>query len=572
MLLLATTSQPQPFPDATPTLRGAVNADPAQQLRGKTFSDKLTVAADSGVAYASTCLPRVEDLGGCPVGGGLQCVADAGWFSCQHGGWSVLFGAGGSGVSTVAAIKPVVSSGGASPSISALPAGVGDAGIVTAGAQTFSGVKTFPDGISTAAYVAAPGVVGYASNVPLLLSSNLDPGANQPTVVIDSPGVERTNGYTQQWKNNGTPYATMDTFGSLALNTLTLNGGLMTAAAGVTYRSARLIGDGSTDHQFQVKSGITRPVGVTLMDVQNPNGAAVFQVLARGEVIGGINQDSEASFIDGSASDGHATLSCSPGAGDVGGCFITLRSRMSMNNASAFHGYLTLGNFPKEEDGGINYQDGGLAIQVFGTGKSNAQSTTFRGTTFGVDDFGNVIIRDGMIFQAIKTADRIACPSTPVWDGQWKGPGGYGYDQDVGAIMLQTANSCALDGGAERVLTNTTLFYMPSILVNTTVSAATFGALLTPPQGTTLKALSFYWSASGTGGSTNVVFTGTSAGGACDFSMACDAAPGAKRLTGSGSGCNVVANDTIVWSISAVGNCTGPGSITGNVTPEAAWQ
>lgn len=91
LALSAGPPNPAALPDASPTVRGAVNTG-AQQYKGaKVDSDAHTVAADAGAAYVSTCVARVVDLGVCPRGNGLQCVADAGWYGCNSdAGWAPL--------------------------------------------------------------------------------------------------------------------------------------------------------------------------------------------------------------------------------------------------------------------------------------------------------------------------------------------------------------------------------------------------------------------------------------------------------------------------------------------------
>lgn len=81
------------FPDASPTLRGVVSTKPQQFVGPKVLSDKVTVAADAGAAYAATGVPALADLGPCPTDGSgvLQWVRAMGWYACQlDGGWGQL--------------------------------------------------------------------------------------------------------------------------------------------------------------------------------------------------------------------------------------------------------------------------------------------------------------------------------------------------------------------------------------------------------------------------------------------------------------------------------------------------
>lgn len=86
---------PSPLPDASPTVRGAMNMT-TQQLKGpKIMSDTLTVAADAGPALISTgiAFAALPSLGACPSNGSgtLQFVRGFGWYSCQgDGGWAQL--------------------------------------------------------------------------------------------------------------------------------------------------------------------------------------------------------------------------------------------------------------------------------------------------------------------------------------------------------------------------------------------------------------------------------------------------------------------------------------------------
>lgn len=95
----------------------------AQQFKGqKIESDKFTVAADAGAAFASTCVP-LGALGACPSGGSnvLQCVRDAGWYACQpDAGWAQL-GTGAGSVTAVTGSGPILSTGGTAPIISFNP-------------------------------------------------------------------------------------------------------------------------------------------------------------------------------------------------------------------------------------------------------------------------------------------------------------------------------------------------------------------------------------------------------------------------------------------------------------------
>jgi hypothetical protein len=221
-----------------------------------------------------------------------------------------------------------------------------------------------------------------------------------------------------------------------------------TAAAGNALQSRRSADDQGADLVLLGKDGEQRNVDTIHLEMRR-GGQAVLRILNSGEVQAGGHQDSEASFTDMSTADGHAFGRCLPGAGDVGGCYLAFRADMSPANAAAFHGLMTLGN--------VRPRDGGVLLQLQGAGKSAARGPVFHGTVAAVDEFGNLVLRDGWIYQSLRTAERGACYTAPVWDGEWHQPGGYGYDVDEDALVFRSASACAADGGVEHVVTDRSL-------------------------------------------------------------------------------------------------------------------
>jgi hypothetical protein len=79
-------------------------------------------------------------------------VRDAGWYACQNdAGWAPIgtgaSGGGGSGVSSVGATQPIVSSGGTTPTLSCTPASDTVGGCLTDGGQAIGGQKYFTGGV-----------------------------------------------------------------------------------------------------------------------------------------------------------------------------------------------------------------------------------------------------------------------------------------------------------------------------------------------------------------------------------------------------------------------------------------
>lgn len=97
LVVLGTASgpTPSPVPDASPSVRGAINLTTQQFLGRKILSDRLTIAADAGPAIVSTGIDSaaIASLGACPSNGSgvLQFVRGLGWYACQaDGGWAQL--------------------------------------------------------------------------------------------------------------------------------------------------------------------------------------------------------------------------------------------------------------------------------------------------------------------------------------------------------------------------------------------------------------------------------------------------------------------------------------------------
>jgi hypothetical protein len=217
------------------------------------------------------------------------------------------------------------------------------------------------------------------------------------------------------------------------------------SGSGNALQSHRSYNDPGADLTLVSKSGTTRDLDTIYLELQRDS-QAVLRMLNSGEVQAGGHQDSVAAFTDLSAADGHVFGRCIAGSGEMGGCYLIFRADMAPANAAAFHGLLTLAN--------ARPRDGGVLLQFQGAGKSGARSAVYPGTITAVDEFGNLILRDGWVYQQLRTADRGACYTATVWDGEWHQPGGYGYDSDEDALVLRSAAACAADGGLEHVITD----------------------------------------------------------------------------------------------------------------------
>lgn len=116
--------------------------------------------------------------------------------------------------------------------------------------------------------------------------------------------------------------------------------------------------------------------------------------------------------------------------------------------------------------------------------------------------------------------------------------------------------------------------FLPGILLNTTVSVATIGGTVIPASNHPLfDAIHLYVGSAGSGGSTNVNFRADDgAGNQCNFAVACNTGTGPKRLAGTGNCTAIAAGSTVTWSITSVGDCGVPMTVTGSVTPEVRWR
>lgn len=116
--------------------------------------------------------------------------------------------------------------------------------------------------------------------------------------------------------------------------------------------------------------------------------------------------------------------------------------------------------------------------------------------------------------------------------------------------------------------------FLPGILVNTTLSVSTLGGMVMPGgELFFMDAIHLYWTA-GTSGSTNVTIRASDGTNQCDFLIACNAASGPKRITGSGLLClgSAAAGATLTWTVVGVGDCSGAPAVVGSITPEIRWR
>lgn len=220
------------------------------------------------------------------------------------------------------------------------------------------------------------------------------------------------------------------------------------SGAGNALQSHRSASDQGADLTLVAKYGVTRNIDTIAVELLRDS-QGVLRIMNSGEVQGGGHQDSVAAFTDMSTADGHVFGRCLAAAGEFGGCYLIFQSDMAPANATAFHGLMTWGNARR--------RDGGVTLQIQGAGKSNARGAVFPGTVTAIDEFGNLILRDGWVYQQLRTADRGACYTSAVWDGEWHQPGGYGYDVDEDALVFRSASACAADGGVEHIATDRTL-------------------------------------------------------------------------------------------------------------------
>lgn len=229
------------------------------------------------------------------------------------------------------------------------------------------------------------------------------------------------------------------------------------SSAGNALQSHRAYNDGDADLTLLPKSGVCRNPDTLAVSLQDCYGHDLLRVLNSGEVQAG-SQGSAASFTDLSTEDGHPFGRCLPAyiptdAGDIGGCYLNFQSDMAPANLSAFHGGINWGN--------VRERDGGLALQLQGgRHKTGSASAEYPGTTTAIDIFGNLILRDGWVYQQLRTADRGACATsgtTAFWDGEWHQAGAYGYDADEDALVFRSSAQCAADGGLEHIITDRSL-------------------------------------------------------------------------------------------------------------------
>lgn len=371
--LAASGPTPSPLPDASPTTRGALNTSPTQQVHGKIFTDRVSVqTTDGGVALQSTCVPSVTSLGSCTAvnGNALQCVLDAGWFACQSdGGWSVL-GAGAGGVASVAgtgaigvggtssnpivecavassgqdgclsqtdygtfagklatvgAVTPLLTDGGsiavdptARLNMATIFAGIIDAGIVLSP----YGLMSVVDAGSVFAQSIQPVEIDApVFNSPIELVGNCNPATTGCAALNVQNTAPSTSNKIQTWGNPSSPVATIYNNGTFDVYPANLSCNVVfanvvqdpTGSGGVTVLSERSASSVNSD--FIVNTTALRTAGA--LQAWENQGATKTEVDPLGQVIGGIDQNSFASFQDGSGSSGHVTLTAATGMNTV---------------------------------------------------------------------------------------------------------------------------------------------------------------------------------------------------------------------------------------------------------------
>ncbi len=442
-----------------------------------------------------------------------------------------------------------------SGTISCVPASGVVGGCLTVGAQEIGGAKTF--------------------NAATVFMGNTDNRASAvfrgPLYFIDGAGTS--------------------TLTSLAVET----GILLQSNKGAT----------SPDSDFQFQTPVSRTAG-KLMSVVN-NDRTAFYIGQGGSAFtgSGPNPDGGAepvygSFVDGSGNSGNVSLTCSTGFYPV--IMSRLADRDSKANGCIF-GY-DAGNpdggasCAGQEDGGslceVCYDYGGFHGGVtviesrarragWGFAYINQLSGTGAATDvrFWVDAYSGAIGQShGMSLAQFPPAEvgLSILGLYPSFGGGNSFLGTrrsgmiYASDKEDWYYMsgaLSTSQFVRMGSKAAAI----SVRYFPPVLVNTSVTVATLGGF-TVSAVPTFTALNMYLSVQGTGGSSNIEFRATNGGaGFCDFTLACNAALGAKRLLGSGSGCtNMLADDAVTLLITSIGDCATPATVLGNITLEGYWQ
>jgi hypothetical protein len=211
----------------------------------------------------------------------------------------------------------------------------------------------------------------------------------------------------------------------------------LSSAGGVAMQSHRSASDQSADYTLQCKPGVARDEDTPALEY-SCNGITWFRVTNSGSVWAGSNRTPEtsAAFL----SSAEVAVACAPG---TGGCETVINGGM-LNES--FHGAVTLGNAA-----GIALRDGGLALQVFGTGGRSSPGHT----VLAQDVVGNLETYDGLhgsYVQDFPSCDREAGFNNDV--GRFRTLGMSGYDVNNASLKVCTSTSAWADGGWETVCTD----------------------------------------------------------------------------------------------------------------------
>lgn len=318
-----------------------------------------------------------------------------------------------------------------------------------------------------------------------------------------------------------------------------------------------------------------------------PCNSPIFSVSASGDVVYSAATDPDCNqgvdvltrgvLTDGTTASGHVSMQSSENL------YLTFQGRLANNH----NGVLSDGGRPiadggywiqTESDGGAYFPYAGLHGEI----SLKSSSTKYGGwmfqilnsgafgspTKFFVDSAGGIGNQSGVSFANL--------PACPGWQ-QITSLGQYYYGAAVGTLMYAADTerwyTCTTASGWQQLGLQAPT-YLPPVLVNAALTVSTLGGFVLPSSNSPMvSALNFYVGASGTGGSTSATIRLSDGTYQCDFNFACDLSTGAKRVTGTGAGCNQFgASGTYSLTVQSIGNCSVGPTLTGNVTVEALWR
>lgn len=114
-----------------------------------------------------------------------------------------------------------------------------------------------------------------------------------------------------------------------------------------------------------------------------------------------------------------------------------------------------------------------------------------------------------------------------------------------------------------------------SVYVNNVIAALTYGGGTLPARALTVTNVSWNVRTAGSGGSTNNTFQISDGTNTCNCTMACNQSTGSKIAScsnGAGTGCVYAASAALTYAFSALGDCTVPMDVLGNMTVWGKWQ